>query len=389
MSARCLVSRSILLALVAATFVLLDPVDSHALSRVRREIWSYQGDIPTSPGETVVDVSFFASVGDMDLPSRIVFAITILDDADQEHTLLRYRWGTWENLPDPGTPVQVFMSFAMSCDGRGLITARPLATTFAFCNLGQANPEERSIDNFETFEVQTSGSFGLVIVDRGGYRGDTPTPPDAFSCVGSFTHGLTESQALEELREKKNEWANRLNDDPPGSIGIYFDREGTQCSGTIAPGQPVKVYVVARMEGLSECGIAGAEFRFTGIPDAWMTHAVPNPEIVALGDPLLEGTAIGFQCKRPEDGSSVLYEIDVVADEMVNDVQFQIEPRNPPANPNFACPLLVLCDRPIYTKVCVSGFECFVNPTKALPDRCAAPVAVEDMTWTRVKSLFR
>ncbi len=389
MPARCFVSRALMATVAGALVVSMIAPDASALSRVRREIWSYQGAIPSAPSETVVDVSFFASVGDMDLPSRIVFAVTILDGQDQEHTLLRYRWGRWENLPDPGTPVQVFLSFAVSCDGRGLVTARPLATTFTFCNLGQADPEERDIDNFETFAVQTSGSFGMVIIDRGGYRGDTPTPPDAFACTGAFTPGLTESQALEDLREKKNEWANRLHDELPGSIGIYFNREGTQCSGTIPPGVPVKLFVVARMEGLSECGIAGAEFRFTGIPGRWTTHSVPDPEIVAIGDPLLEGTAIGFHCKRPEDGTSVLYEIDVVADEAMNDVQFQIESRDPPANPNFPCPLLVLCDRPIYTKVCVDGFECFINPTKAVPERCATPVAVEGTTWTQVKSLFR
>ena len=389
MPARNLGSRWILQTLLIACAATLVPADVGALSRVRREVWSYQGDIPTAPSESVVDVAFFASVADMDLPSRIVFAVAILDVTGAEHVLLRYRWGKWENLPRPGTPVQVFLSFALSCDGSGSITARPIATSFTFCNLGEANAEERNIDNFETYEVQVAGAFGLTLIDRGGYRGETPTPADAFACTGAFAPGFTESQALDVLRTKKSTWANEIQDELPGSIGVYFDPEGTRCSGKILPDAPGRVYVVARMEGMSECGIAGAEFRFTGIPDDWIVHAVPNPDIVAIGDPLADGAAVGFLCKRPEGGATVLYTIDVVANAVVDDLQFQIEPRNPPSNPNFGCPQLVLCDRPIFTKVCVDGFACFINSTKAVPGRCELPVAVLERTWSSVKQLFR
>jgi len=387
MPARSLGSRSIILALLIAWIATLVPADVGALSRVRHEVWSFQGDIPTAPNESIVDVSFFASVADMDLPSRIVFAIAILDGRD-EHTLLRYRWGKWEDLPGPGTPVEVFLSFALSCDGNGLITARPITTSFTFCNL-QANAEDRQIDNFETFAVQTSGPFGLTLVDRGGYRGQTPTAADAFACSGASPFGLTESRALELLREKSNARASQIQSELPGSIGVYFDREGTRCSGTILPDALGTVYVVARMEGMSECGIAGAEFRFTGIPDDWMVRAVPNPDIVAIGDPLAEGAAVGFNCKRPEAGVTVLYTVDVAAAAVVNDIQFQIEPRNPPSSPEFACAQLVLCDRPVFTKVCVDGFACFINSTKAIPGSCEIPVAVSARTWSSVKSLFR
>lgn len=382
-------SRSLLVGLAAISFLSLLPTDADAIARVRREVWSYDGAIPSAPSETAVNVAFFANVSDMDVPSRILFDLTIVEPDGSEAALVRYRWGKWEDLPAAGTPIQVYLSFALSCDGRGLVTARPITATFSFCDFGQPDAFERSIDHFDAFTVQTTGPFGLTLIDRGGYHGQTPTPPEAFSCSGAYTLGLTESEALDRLRDSKSEQANRLQDEPPGSIGIYFDPEGTQCSGTITPGQPGKLYVVARMEGMSECGVAGAEFRFTGIPEAWMTNVVPMPDIVAIGDPLLDGAAVGFHCKRPEDGTSVLYEIDVAASELVEDLQLAVVQRDPPSNPNFSCPQLVLCDRPIFTKVCVAGFECFVNATKAVPDRCSTLVPVSAISWTRIKSLFR
>ena len=75
MLVRSLGSRWIVYAILITLIVLFIPADVSALSRVRREVWSFQGDIPTAPNESIVDVSFVASVGDMDLPSRILFVL--------------------------------------------------------------------------------------------------------------------------------------------------------------------------------------------------------------------------------------------------------------------------------------------------------------------------
>ena len=62
-----------------------------------------------------------------------------------------------------------------------------------------------------------------------------------------------------------------------GSIGIYFDPDGTLCQGTIAPGPTGGfVYVLAKLAGQSAGGIAGSEFRFTGVPASWEVFPVAN-----------------------------------------------------------------------------------------------------------------
>ena len=74
-----------------------------------------------------------------------------------------------------------------------------------------------------------------------------------------------------------------------GSIGIYFDREGTLCQGTIPPGPTGgTVYVLAKRAGESAGGIAAAEFHFTGVPASWEVFPVANPVHLTQGNPFLD-----------------------------------------------------------------------------------------------------
>ncbi|UCE02239.1 MAG: hypothetical protein JSW67_13455 [Candidatus Latescibacterota bacterium] len=171
-----------------------------------------------------------------------------------------------------------------------------------------------------------------------------------------------------------------------GWLGVYFDAAGTQCSGTILPDQPGTVYVVAQANGVTATeGFAGAEFRFTGIPESWATYPVANPEILAIGNPFGDGVATAFPC--PESDTYVLYSVLVIASAVEEDLQFELRNREPPTNPNFDCPLLMLCNNPIFTLICVETVPCFVNAATAR--KCEFPVAVSPSTWSGVKSLFR
>ena len=94
----------------------------------------------------------------------------------------------------------------------------------------------------------------------------------------------------------------------------------------------------------------------------------------------------GFECE--DDAEPVLlYTVLVLAHSEETDVQFQIEERNPPSNPSFACPHVALCDAPTFTKVCVEALPCFVNSTT--PRKCGSPLAVEPVSWTALKRLYR
>jgi hypothetical protein len=63
----------------------------------------------------------------------------------------------------------------------------------------------------------------------------------------------------------------------------------------------------------------------------------------------------------------------------------EIAPKSPPSNPNFPCPLVTLCDTPIFTKVCITPDKAVCNPSGSL--RCG--VASEKSDWGRVKGLYR
>ncbi len=365
---------------------LLLPRQAAGLAWIRHEDWSFRGQVPPAPDGTVVSVAFFANVADMDLPSRVVFSI-VVQDGGTPQTLLEFRWGQWVEIAGPGTPINVFASFRLSCDGEGRLVAEPLETWFGFCTFGQYALDVRNLQNVQTFPVQVSETFGLALMDRGGLLGTNPPPADAFACSGSGVPVLGVDAARAHLAQMKGTQSQRLAASSTGSIGLYFDRAGTVCSGTIQPDQPGKVYVVAKMNGMSECGIAGAEFRFTGVPASWRTHPVTNPEILSIGDPLGDGVTVAFRCQRPEDGYYVLYEVLVLADREETDLEFRIRKRNPATSPDFDCPLLVLCDFPAFTKICVDGMGCTVNARA--PRLCSTPVAVERSTWGSFKTFYR
>ena len=176
-------------------------------------------------------------------------------------------------------------------------------------------------------------------------------------------------------------------EDPALSIGVYFDAQGTKCAGTIGAGEVGRVYIVAKYGPPNTDGIAGAEFRFVGLPDSWQVSAVPNPDIFTLGDPFASGVVAGFACPSPQARKFVLYEVLVQAGDAQENVQFSIETRDPAINPSLNCPVLVGCDQPVYTQFCVQSVPCFVNATKATP--CDSPVSVSHTSWGKVKRLLR
>lgn len=170
------------------------------------------------------------------------------------------------------------------------------------------------------------------------------------------------------------------------SLGVYFDAQGTQCQGTIRPGTPATIYVLAKV-GPEAGGITGAEFRFDGLPSSWTVYPVPNAIAFSLGDPFAGGVNIAFsQCWAT--GSVVrLYTVLVLAASEEDDVEFALVQRERPSNPNFPCPLVTACDAPMFTMHCVASYPCRVNAT--IPGPCDEILAVEDASWSAVRQLYR
>jgi len=304
-------------------------------------------------------LTFEATLTAMEVADAVTsFSVAVQHPAGGPALLASYSCGHLPADVPSGTPASFTVGFTMTCDP----LTRSVDILPGFADMRYLHPSHgQSWNRFLSGAMGPTsfprGSFGLVVADMNGALSTTSLASESFACVTAPENG---------------------------SIGVYFDPEGTICSGTIPAGTTGKVYIVAKAEGGTAYGVAGAEFRFTGVPEAWDVYAVPNAEIVALGNPFTDGVVTGFICQQPMSGAVVLYTVAVVAHEDVSDVRFEIGPRVPPVG--HSCPLLLACDSPFFTKFCVEGGSCFVNATS--PPPCAT-LPVAPTTWSVVKSLYR
>ena len=109
----------------------------------------------------------------------------------------------------------------------------------------------------------------------------------------------------------------------PRTLGVYFNAEGTVCTGTIRPGTPAEVYVIGKVGGTQ--GMTGATFRFVGAPYSWEKYPVANPLILAIGNPFGDGVVLSFPfCQSPGDGNVLLYTVLILAHEDIPDLYFAL-----------------------------------------------------------------
>lgn len=107
-------------------------------------------------------------------------------------------------------------------------------------------------------------------------------------------------------------------------------------------------------DGATVSGMTGAEFQIVGLPAGWTATAVPNPGAsVVVGSPLTGGVDIVFpDCHVEPDVALYTLIITPTTNEVAN---LSITQHQSPSNPNYPCPLVILCDAPVFTKVCVTG----------------------------------
>ena len=346
------------------------------------------------PGRNVSLVSFDATLTGSDVSTGLTYTIVERDEnGGPAAPIWHFVLEAYPELPAAGTPVNILAAFEFSCDPEGrLLPIEATVTTYmsaCTADTNTANAYVLGVGNGSMGSAFPVEAYEFGLMDEHGILASTTTPPNAYTpCVAvSGAAASTEADLLERMAEFRR---SRLNaSEKPGdsgSVGLYFDAEGTICSGTIQPGVPQKIYVIAKTRGFTDCGIAGAEFRFTGIPQSWQVNPVAGAGVVAFGNPLTEGTTLGMPCQNPESGQMILYEVDVLASQLEADVTFRLEPHVNPVG-SFSCPLLVLCDSPFYTQICVESIPCHFNP--ASPKGCDGTVAVQLRTWSAVKELYR
>ncbi len=107
---------------------------------------------------------------------------------------------------------------------------------------------------------------------------------------------------------------------------------------------------------------------------AWSGVTGPNPE---------DGCQVGDDIKLVKLGT-IQGSQQPVNNPIAGDTWIGFVAGNPPSSPTFRCPLVTLCNAPIFTSVCVSGGSFLINPTVG-----ACDPSVEGGSWSQIKSLYR
>lgn len=220
---------------------------------------------------------------------------------------------------------------------------------------------------------------------------------------------------------------NMIN--PDASTGAV-DFSQCQVSVTVVFGilGRVSFSVYARLAGATTCGISGAEcylgnLEVADLPPGWTKTVVTPPGTTWFGDlvdPHLDGSETirranmtwpvagpgDVDCQR--EALTFIARVDLMSPfglpTWTSTSRVRVLAGDPSSDPILPCPVLVLCDAPVFTKVCVSGGELIVNPP--YPYHCGGgigtevrtplpgpaqdcPVAVTPSTWSSVKSLYR
>ena len=177
-----------------------------------------------------------------------------------------------------------------------------------------------------------------------------------------------------------------------GNIGIYFDTDAALCQGNVPQGPPVRMYVYALLQGASLNGITGVEYKVqegpnnAADPAGYLFHGDLRPDgdrpwrrRLQPGSTSARGVNVAWPACQIGDGTKVLIEtVDVLnplgstAEMMLKVVKHDIY-----SNQFFKCPLFVLCDEPVYTKVCV-GYGVVACAQDAAAEPAAAHLAVLD-----------
>jgi hypothetical protein len=170
-----------------------------------------------------------------------------------------------------------------------------------------------------------------------------------------------------------------------GQFGVFFDRNASQCSGSVGTGGLTTLYVMLLPSGATYGGIHGAEFRVvaTNADGLLFTGATWDAGALPLGDALAGGVTVGFATCKTGSPISIL-SFQVLSSGVVRDAEIRVTAKQSSSNPNFQCPVAVLCDE-AYTSICAGGGKAIVNP--ASPRPCGA--SRESSEWTRVKEFYR
>jgi len=210
----------------------------------------------------------------------------------------------------------------------------------------------------------------------------------------------------------------------PGRPGAWYrDRDGDLGAALYCSSIPCTcwetAYVYALFTGASQSGITGVEYAVTpsnggaGFAFVETFHA---PTVVGFGAfPPHGGVNLAWPSCQTGDGTKLLIEtvrILNLSDCSGNEIVLTVTKKYQSSNQFFQCPLFVLCDAPVYTKVCLgsnvticqnpeppypfnawcsTGGVAFLNPVRACHDvdlASVCPVPTTPQAWSAFKQLY-
>ena len=186
------------------------------------------------------------------------------------------------------------------------------------------------------------------------------------------------------------------------------------------------MWVFGLLLGASSGGITGAEYKIqiggNDNPDpGWLFQETFTPGALVLGSGALtpadnerRGVNVAWPACMPGDGIKVLIEtVEILNLGFNGELRLRVVKHDQPSNAFFQCPLFVLCDAPVYTKVCVgsnlslcrnpeppfainatcsTSGEAWLNPGPSVGCGIAespCTIAVAPQAWSQVKALYR
>ena len=363
-----------------------------ALVNIRAVSWDWVETHPYVRHDTVAPVdtisryrvNFDADVGLADVEEQALrFALAERDPSpDRDDILLQIALAPCDGLPPMGEAVTLTIEFGIYCDREGQLQGWGVRYWAAsWCS--PPTPTSSCSGWFApTAAVAPSESekFELVVLDEKGDEAPNPTPEDLMRCLWAEDLGGVMGGAA----------AAPIHPLDSGSIGIYADSLGESCSARVTPYVPFRLYVLGRLQGFTECGIALGEFGIEGMPAGFYAGWTPNPRaLMQLGTPLTTAGLLFDPCEPGRDVIVHLYTLDVLPTREVQDVVLRVRGGSPPTNADFPCPWFSLCDRaagqPLFTKRCLETPIFILNPSPG--NDCIT--TVEPRTWGGVKGLYR
>jgi len=173
-----------------------------------------------------------------------------------------------------------------------------------------------------------------------------------------------------------------------GAIGIYADPQGISSCSDVPIGAGVQLFVVATLDGPSSTGIVGAEFRIEiEDPAGWFIAFSAPTGTTSVGQPLdfypndendASGIVLAYGTCQPGENGRVQLGVVSVFNQAGSPTRLIVKRHSRPPNQGYSCPLLILCDAPHYSKVCIAPTQ---EDSACALSKVDAAAAVEDRPY--------